>query len=221
MLTVHHLEKSRSHRVIWLLEELGIPYELKIYKRDPKTLLAPPELKKIHPLGKSPVITDGSLVVAESGAILEYLVDKYGKGRFKPEIGTQEFQDYRYFLHYTEGSLMPYLVMSLVFNMLPQQPVPFFMKPVMKGISEAVHRMFLYPNLITHFEFLENHLKKSSWFAGPEMTATDIQISFALLSAESKLSSIFNYPKLKSINEKFRQRPAFKRALEKGGPIEF
>jgi glutathione S-transferase len=220
VLTVHHLEKSRSHRVIWLLEEMGIPYELKIYKRDSKTLLAPPELKKIHPLGKSPVITDGQLVIAESGAILEYLVDKYGQGRFKPKAGTQDYEDYRYFMHFTEGSFMPYLVMSLVFNMLPKQPVPFFMKPVMKGISEAVHRMFLYPNLISQFEFLENHLKKSNWFAGQEMTAADIQMSFALLSAEDKMPSLFNYPRLKAMNEKFRSRPAFKRALEKGGPLE-
>ncbi len=220
MLTVHHLERSRSHRVLWLLEEMGTPYELKIYKRDPKTLLAPPELKQVHPLGKSPIITDDSLVVAESGAILEYLVDKYGQENLKPKSGTQDFQDYRYYMHYAEGSLMPYLVMSVVFNMLPKQPLPFFLKPVMKGISEAVHRKHLNPNLKTHFEFLESHLKKSKWFAGNEFSAADIQMSYPLLAAEDRMQNLFNYPYLKTINQKFRSRPAFKKAIEKGGPLE-
>ena len=128
MITVHHLNNSRSQRILWLLEELGVPYEVKRYEREP-SLQAPAALRAVHPLGKSPVITDGDRTLAESGAILEYLVDTYGNGRFKPVAGTPERIHYTYFLHYAEGSLMPLLFMKLVFNRIPER-LPFLMKPV-------------------------------------------------------------------------------------------
>lgn len=220
MITVHHLERSRSHRILWLLEELQVPYEIRIYKRDAKTLLAPPELKKIHPLGKSPVISDGGRVVAESGAIIEYLVDKYGAGKMRPQKDSQELLDYRYFLHSAEGSYMPPLVMSLVFNRIPEQPMPFFIKPVMREISKNVHNIYLWPLLKENFKFLESHLQKNTWFAGSEFSAADIQMSFPIMAAHDRMKAHFQYPRLQDFLKKIQSRKAFQAALEKGGPIE-
>jgi glutathione S-transferase len=157
MITVHHLENSRSQRVLWLLEELGMPYEVKRYERDRKTMLAPPELLAVHPLGKSPVITDGDVTVAETGAIVEYLVDKAG-GRLRPAAGTAEFLRYRYWLHFAEGSAMPPLVMKLVFDKVAQAPMPFFIKPVAKGIAAKVLESFVTPHLERQLDFMESEL---------------------------------------------------------------
>src|SRR3954469_11911040 len=154
MLTVHHLNNSRSQRVLWLLEELGVPYELIKYERDPKTMLAPPELAKIHPLGKSPVITDGEDTLAESGAILEYLVDQYGDGRLVPSRGSRDYLRCRYYMHYAEGSLMPSLLMKLVFGRVKTAKVPFFVKPIAKKIASQVESTFIDPNLTRHVAFL-------------------------------------------------------------------
>jgi glutathione S-transferase len=220
MITVHHLERSRSHRILWLLEELKVPYEFKIYKRDPVTLLAPPELKKIHPLGKSPTVTDGNQVVAESAVILESILDQYGNGRLRPHPGTPDSSHYRYFMHYTEGSLMPPLVMSAVFSAIPKQPMPFFIRLIVKEISKKVHQSFIWPQLKSHFEFLNSHLQKNEWFAGSEFSAADIQISYAVLAAEDRMRDHFHYPKLKEFVEKIKKREAFKVAIEKGGPLE-
>ena len=143
MITVHHLENSRSQRVLWLLEELAVPYEVRRYARDPKTLYAPPALAKVHPLGKSPVITDGDITVAESGAIVEYLIDAHGQGRLRPAPGTPEQRRYTYWLHFAEGSLMPPLLMQLVFDKVRTAPVPFFVKPIVLGIADKVTASYI------------------------------------------------------------------------------
>ena len=217
-ITVHHLNNSRSQRVLWLLEELGLPYEVQRYQRDAKTSLAPPELRKVHPLGKSPVITDGGLTVAESGAILEYLVDKYGGGRLKP-AGEQELLHYRYFMHFAEGSAMPPLVMKLVFSKIKRAPMPFFVKPIAKGIADKVLRGFVQPNIDAQLKFLEGELTARPWFAGQEFSAADVQMSFAVEAAAAR-GGMEGYPKLKDFLDRIHARPAYKRALERGGPYD-
>src|SRR5688572_25700655 len=164
MVVVHHLENSRSQRVLWLLEELGVPYEVKRYERNKETMLAPPELRAVHPLGKSPVITDGGVTVAESGAIVEYLVDRYGSGRLIPPPGTPERLRYTYWLHYAEGSAMPPLLMKLVFDHVETAPMPFFVKPIARGIAAKVKSTFIQPQITLHFDYLEAELGKATWF---------------------------------------------------------
>jgi glutathione S-transferase len=218
MITVHHLNNSRSQRVLWLLEELGLPYEIKHYQRDAKTSLAPPELRKVHPLGKSPVITDGGLTVAESGAILEYLVDKYGGGRLKP-TGEQDLLHYRYFMHFAEGSAMPPLVMKLVFSKIKRAPMPFFVKPIAKGIADKVLSSFVQPNIDAQLKFLEGELASRPWFAGAEFSAADVQMSFPVEAAAAR-GGMGGYPKLQSFLDRIHARPAYKKALERGGPYD-
>src|SRR5437868_10515348 len=178
MIVVHHLNNSRSQRILWMLEELGLQYEVKRYQREP-SMQAPASLRAVHPLGKSPVITDGDRTLAESGAILEYLVETYGNGRFRPATGTLEKINYTYFLHYAEGSLMPLLLMKLVFSRIPSR-LPFFMRPVGRAISAGANKSLLDPQIGNHFMFLESELAKRDWFAGPEFSAADIQMSFPL-----------------------------------------
>lgn len=221
MITVHHLKQSRSHRILWLLEELQIAYHLKIYERDPKAKTAPADLVKIHPLGKSPVITDGEKVVAESGAILEYILDNYGQGKLKPvDKKSEDYLNYQYFMHYTEGTLMPQLVLSLIFNMIPKQPMPFFVKPIMKEISRNIHKMYINPQIHLNLNFLENKLKDNKWFAGDDFSVADIQLGFAIYSAQTLLKDQFNYPKLAQFLVKIQKRPSYQLALKKGGPID-
>lgn len=221
MITVHHLKQSRSHRVLWLLEELQIPYHLKVYDRDPKAKTAPVELVKIHPLGKSPVITDGDRVVAESGAILEYILDHYGQGKLKPsDKSSDDYLSYQYFMHYTEGSFMPQLVLSLIFNMIPKQPMPFFIKPIMKEISRNIHKMYINPQIHLNLDFLESKLKNKKWFAGNEFSVADIQLGFAIYSAQSLLRDQFNYPQLSRFLVEIQKRTSYQVALKKGGPID-
>jgi glutathione S-transferase len=215
MITVHHLNNSRSQRVLWLLEELALPYEIVKYERDPKTLLAPASLRKIHPLGKSPVITDGDATLAESGAILEYLVDTYGKGALAPAAGTPAFRHYRYFLHYAEGSLMPFLVMKLVFNKI-KTDAPFLVRPIAKAIAGQVGDRFLDPNLAAHLAFLAEHLAKHAWFAGDAFTAADVQMSFPVEGAVARAGGAIP-PKLTEWLARIQARPAYRRAIEKGG----
>lgn len=215
MITVHHLNNSRSQRVLWLLEELALPYEIVKYERDPKTLLAPASLRKIHPLGKSPVITDGDATLAESGAILEYLVDTYGKGALAPAAGTPAFRHYRYFMHYAEGSLMPFLVMKLVFNKI-KTDAPFLVRPVARAIAGQVGDRFLDPNLASHLAFLAEHLAKHAWFAGDAFTAADVQMSFPVEGAVARAGGAIS-PKLTEWLARIQARPAYRRAIEKGG----
>ncbi|HEY4081042.1 MAG TPA: glutathione S-transferase [Burkholderiaceae bacterium] len=221
MLTVHHLDNSRSQRVLWLLEELELPYEIKFYKRDRKTMLAPPELLAIHPLGKSPIVVDGGDVLAESGAIIETLLERHGQGRLKPAAGTPEFLRWRYWLHFAEGSAMPPLLMKLVFDRVASAPMPFFVKPIAKGISAKVMGSFVTPNLTRQLDFMEAELQRSDWFAGNEFSAADIQMSFALEAAAQRAGLDESRPKLHAFLQRIHARPAYQRALERGGPYAF
>ncbi len=220
MIVVHHLNNSRSQRVLWLLEELGAEYEIKRYQRDPATMLAPPELKAVHPLGKSPVITDGDLTIAESGAIMEYLVERYGKGRLVPSAGTPEKIRYTYWLHFAEGSAMLPLVMKLIFGRLETAPMPFFIKPVAKGIASKVKAGFIEPNIKAQLDYMESELQKTTWFAGGEFTAADIQMSFPVEAANARGGLDRTRPKLMGFLERIHAMPSYKRAIEKGGPFE-
>jgi glutathione S-transferase len=220
MIVVHHLNNSRSQRVLWLLEELGLDYRIERYQRDPQTMLAPPALRKVHPLGKSPVITDGDTTVAESGAIVEYLVDRHGGGRLKPPMGTPEQLRYTYWLHYAEGSAMPPLLLTLIFNRIETAPAPFFVKPIARAIAGKAKRTFIEPQLRTHLDFMEAELAKSDWFAGAEFTAADVQMSFPLEAAAARGGLDASRPRLMAWLARIHARPAYQRALEKGGPFE-
>ncbi len=220
-LIVHHLNNSRSQRVLWLLEELGLPYEIVRYQRDPQTMLAPPALKAIHPLGKSPVITDGDRTLAESGAIVEYLVEQHGGGRLIPPPQTPERLRYRYFLHSAEGSVMPPLLLKLVFDRVATAPAPFFVKPIAKAIARKVTKAFIAPQLATHLDYLESELATRPWFAGDEFTAADIQMSFPLEAARDRAGLDGTRPKLLDFVARIHARPAYQRALERGGPYAY
>jgi len=220
MLTVHHLENSRSQRVLWLLEELGVEYEIKRYERDKKTMLAPPELREIHPLGKSPVITDEGKTIAESGAIVEYLIERYGNGRLLPVAGSAERLRYTYWMHYAEGSAMPPLLLKLVFEKMKTGPVPFFVKPVVRMIANKVLTIFVNPQLKLHSEYVDSELGKSKWFAGDELSGADIQMSFPLEAAVARTGGEAKLPNIRAFVETIQGRPAYKRALERGGPYE-
>jgi len=220
MLTVHHLNNSRSQRVLWLLEELGLEYQIVRYQRDAKTMLAPPELKRIHPLGKSPVVVDGANVLAESGAIIEYLVEKYGGGRLVPAAGTPEKLRYNYFMHYAEGSMMAPLLMKLVFDRVESSPAPFFVRPIARGIAQKVKGLYIQPQINTHLDYLEAELGQNHWFAGNEFSAADIQMSFPLEAAAARAGLDASRPKLAAFLSRIHARPAYQRALERGGPYE-
>jgi glutathione S-transferase len=220
MLTLHHLENSRSQRILWLLEELGVEYDVRRYQRDPKTSLAPPELLQIHPLGKSPVITDGDVTVAESGAIVEYLVGRYDDGRLLPPENTPERMAYTYWLHYAEGTLMPFLLLSLVLSRIETAPMPFFIRPVASGITGKVRQGFLDQNIRRNLDFLESTLERSEWFCGAAMTAADIQMSFPVEAAAVRTDLARRYPALNAWLERIHDRPAYRSALKKGGPYQ-
>lgn len=222
MITVHHLENSRSQRVLWLLEELGLPYEVRRYERDRKTMLAPEALRQVHPLGKSPVITDGGsgLTVAETGAIVEYLVD-VASGRLRPAAGSAEFMRWRYWLHFAEGSAMPPLLMKLVFDTVAKAPVPFFIKPVVKGISGKVLSSFVLPNIERQLDFIEAELDGRPWLCGDEFTAADVMMSFPLEAAAQRAGLDAARPRTWALLKAMHARPAYRRALERGGPYSF
>ncbi|MEO0803572.1 MAG: glutathione S-transferase [Cyanobacteria bacterium J06642_2] len=217
MLTVHHLNHSRSQRVLWMLEELGVEYDIKFYERNSDTMLAPAELRTVHPLGKSPVITDGELTLAESGAILEYLVERYGNGRFIPTPGKPERWRYTYWLHYAEGSMMPLLFLPLLFARIEQRPMPFFARPIAQKISERTQSAFIGPQIARHLDFLESELAKSLWFAGDEFTAADIQMSFPLEVAVVRAGLDDRHPNLMAFLQRIRARPAYQQAIARGG----
>ncbi|GAC1449219.1 MAG: glutathione S-transferase [Chamaesiphon sp.] len=220
MLTVHHLNNSRSQRVLWLLEELGVEYEIKRYERDSKTLLAPASLCEVHPLGKSPVITDGVLTLAESGAIVEYLVERYGGGRLVPTPGTSERLRYTYWLHYAEGSAMPPLLLYFVFNQMEKGSMPFFMRPIARAISGQVKSSYIKPQISQHLDYMEAELGKSTWFASNEFTAADIQISFPLEAAAAMGFLNPSRPKLTAFLDRIHKRSSYQNALERGGAYE-
>jgi glutathione S-transferase len=220
MLTVHHLENSRSHRIVWLLEELGIDYQIKRYGRDKETGLAPPELLEVHPLGKAPVITDGDKTIAESGAIIEYLIYEYDDGTLKPADGTPEQLAYTYWLHYAEGTFASLMLLSLVMGRIEEAPLPFFLKPVARGIATKVREGYLDPNVKRNLDFMEETLGESKWFCGDRFTAADAQMSFALEAAEVRTDLSRQYPNLADFLDAIRERPAYKAALDKGGHYE-
>ncbi|BAY14183.1 glutathione S-transferase family protein [Calothrix sp. NIES-2098] len=207
-IVVHHLNNSRSQRVLWLLEELGIEYDIKYYERDPKTMQAPASLRQVHPLGKSPVITDAGETIAESGAIIEYIVERYGNGRLIPPSGTPERLRYTYWLHYAEGSAMPPLVMNLIFNRFAAE-------------NSSANDAFIAPQIKLHFDYIEAELGKSTWFVGEEFTAADIQMSFPLEIVATLPEQIENRPKIQQFIERIQARPAYKRALERGGKYDY
>jgi glutathione S-transferase len=220
MIVVHHLNNSRSQRVLWLLEELGVPYEIKRYERDKNTMLAPPELKRIHPLGKSPVLTDDELTLAESGAIIEYLVERYGDGRFAPARELPAYLRYRYWLHYAEGSFMSPLLLKLVFDKIENTPMPFFVKPIAKAISDKAKSSFIMPQINTHLDYLEAELVKGAWFVGDDFTAADVQLSFPIEAAAARGGLGASRPRLMDYLQRIHNRPAYQRAIERGGEYE-
>jgi glutathione S-transferase len=206
MITVHHLENSRSQRVLWMLEELGLPYEVRRYERNPKTMLAPPELKAVHPLGKSPVIEDDGHVVAETGAIVEYLVEK-ADGRLGTPAHRADALHYRFWLHYAEGSLMPPLLLKLVLSR-----IPLFGKAALKRVQ---------PMIDVHLDYVEAELAKRPWFAGAEMTAADIMMSFPLEAARARAGLGASRPATLAWLAKIHARPAYQAALARGGPYAY
>jgi glutathione S-transferase len=220
MIVVHHLNNSRSQRVLWLLEELELPYEIKRYKRDPQTMLAPTSLREVHPLGKSPVITDGKLTLAESGAIIEYLIERYGNGRLVPALGTLEHLRYTYWLHYAEGSAMPPLLLKLIFDQIEKNPMPFFVRPIARLIVSRVKSSFIEPQIAQHLDYMEAEIGKSTWFTGNEFTAADIQMSFPLEAAVARGGLNASRPKLMAFLNRIHTRPAYQQALERGGAYE-
>lgn len=219
MIVVHHLNNSRSQRVLWLLEELGVPYEIQYYQRD-KNMRAPDSLKRVHPLGKSPVLVDDGVVIAESGAIVEYILDRYGSGRLRPVAGTPEFLKYRYWMYFSEGSAMPPLLLRLIFNRLLETPKPFFIQPLVKSIVGKVEKAFISPNLNANLDFIESTLASSSWFAGPQFSGADIMMSFPLEAAKSRVD-LSTRPQILKFLEAIHSRPAYQRALERGGPYDY
>src|SRR5436190_3265623 len=217
MIIVHHLNNSRSQRVLWLLEELAVDYEVKRYQRDPKTMLAPAELRQVHPLGKSPVISDGTLTLAESGAIVEYLADRYGNGRLAPPPGTSGRLRYSYWIHFAEGTAMPPLLLKLVFDRIEKAPAPFFVRPIARAIAKRAKDTFVQPNIDRNLDYMEAELGKSAWFAGNEFSAADVQMGFPLEAASVRAGLDASRPKLWAFLDRIHARPAYKRALEKGG----
>lgn len=219
MIEVHHLNNSRSQRVLWLLEELGREYEIVKYERDRETLLAPPELRRIHPLGKSPVIRDDGHTIAESGTIIEYLVDRYGDGRLRPPRGTDAYLRYLYWMHYAEGSAMPPLLLKLVFTRMPKARVPGMLRPVVRAIAQRAQRTFIDPQVATHLRYWDDELGAHEWFAGAEFTAADIQMSFPAEAAASR-AGIELGRNVKRFLERIHTRPAYQRALQVGGAYQ-
>ena len=222
MLIVHHLNNSRSQRVLWLLEELGVPYEVQLHQRDANTMLAPPALLAVHPLGKSPVVVDGDLTIAETGAIVEYLIDRFGAGRLRPAAGTQEHLRYRYWLHFAEGSAMPPLLMTLVFNRIKTAPMPFIVKPIARGIANKVMDTLVKPNLARQFDFMEAELGTRPYFAGAALSGADVMMSFPLEAAAQRGGlNAAQHPKCMDFLRRIHERPAYRRALARGGPYAF
>jgi glutathione S-transferase len=223
MIVVHHLNNSRSQRVLWLLEELGVPYEVKRYARDAKTMLAPDALKAVHPLGKSPVLTDDGLTIAETGLIVEYLCDKYGEGRLAPPksagVDTPERLRWLYWLHYAEGSAMPPLLLKLVFDTLPKR-APALVKPLVKSIAAKAEAGFVGPQLKLHLDYWEGELARSGWFAGDQFSAADIMMSFPAEAAVARAGGT-ERPRLMAFVERIHARPAYQAALERGGPYAY
>tara|TARA_B100000949_G_scaffold6583_1_gene5381 strand:- start:631 stop:1293 length:663 start_codon:yes stop_codon:yes gene_type:complete len=219
MIKIHHLEDSRSQRILWLLEELGLDYEVIRYERDPETRLAPDALRAVHPLGKSPILEEDDIIVAETGAIIEYVIETHGGGRLKPAKGTPEARAWTYWMHYAEGSAMPPLLMKLVFQMLPQN-ANALVRPMVKAIASRTQDSFIDPRVKEHVEFWDSSLAPTGWFAGDAFTAADIIMSFPLEAAADR-SIAGQYPNISGFLTRIHERPAYQRALERGGPYAY
>ena len=219
MLTVHHLNNSRSQRILWLLEELAVPYEVKHYQRDPHTMLAPAALRAVHPLGKSPVITHGDRVVAETGAIVTYLVDNFGDGRLMPAGGTEDRLRYIYWLNFAEGSAMPPLVMTLLLNEMSKR-TPVLVRPVARMIASAVQKTYSGPAIAAQLDFIESELAASLWFTGEAFSAADVMMSFPLEAASSRVG-LGTRTHTRDWLARIHNRPGYQAALQKGGPYAY
>ncbi len=221
MIVLHHLNNSRSQRVLWMLEELGVPYEIRPYQRDKATMLAPPALREVHPLGKSPVIEDGARVLAESGAIVQYLAETYAPDRLIPPRGSDAYWRYTYWMHFAEGTAMPPLLMKLVFSRMKRAPMPFFVRPVARRIADRALEWIVEPNLARHLAYMEQELGASGWFAGDAFSAADIQMSFPLEASAARGGlAPASAPRLHDFVAGVHARPAYQRALERGGRYE-
>jgi len=224
MLTVHHLNNSRSQRILWLLEELEVDYPLVKYARDAKTNLAPESMKAIHPLGKLPVITDSfngdDIVIAESGAIIDYLANRYGDGQLIPERHSKAYLDYNYWLHFAEGSLMSMLIVKMMFDRVRVAPLPFFLKPVARKIADGAMAAYPGPNIKSMMIMLEQHLSENEWFVADRLTAADIQMSFPLEATVAR-GGAENLPNITAYVKRFQALPSYLKALEKGGQYDF
>lgn len=203
MLKVHHLNNSRSQRILWLLEEMGVPYEIVKYQRMTPVPLAPPELKEVHPLGKSPVLEDGKRKIAESGAIVEYLIDTYGKGKFKPAEGSDDHWKYIEWMHFAEGSAMLPLLMALYTGMM--------------GDAAAMLKPRVDSEIANHLSYMEDAIKGRDFFVGNELTGADIMLLFVAEAAGARLEP---YPSLTAYRKRMHDRPAYLRGIEKGGPYQ-
>jgi glutathione S-transferase len=218
-IVVHHLENSRSQRVLWLLEEIGAPYEIKAYARDPETKLAPPELKAVHRLGKSPVVAADGHMLAETGAIVGYLIDTRGGGQLRPAAGTRARLRHDFWMHYAEGSAMPPLLLKLVLQTLPRR-APALLRPLVRRIASTAQSGFVDPQLVLHIDYWEDALTRGRWFAGEDFTAADIMMSFPVEAAAARAGALAGRPRLAAFLGAIRARPAYCRALERGGPFQ-
>lgn len=219
MIIVHHLENSRSQRVLWLLEEYGLDYEIRHYRRDPKTMLAPPELRAVHPLGKSPVIEDDGIKVAETGAIFEYLAETYDKGRLMPPKGTPEARAVTYWLHYAEGSAMTPLLLKLIFSRMPDN-AGTLVRPLVRGVAKKAMDSFVDPRVKEHIDYWDASLDATGWFAGATMTLADLMMSFPLETAAAR-GGAGERTNIRDFLKRIHDRPAYKTALERGGPYAY
>ncbi len=216
MITLHHLNNSRSQRIIWLLEELGVDYQIKKYERDSETMLAPDELKEIHPLGKSPVITVGDNTIAESGTIVEYLIDNYGQEKFlNPQNGSKKYE-VSYWSHFSEGSLMPPFLLKLIFEKIKSQKLPFFVKPIANKIADKVLESFVMPNVFRHMNFIEKHLENKEFFVGEQISAADIMMIFPLEAALTRIDGK-SFKNIERYVKSIHDLDTYKLALKKGG----
>lgn len=219
MITVHHLENSRSQRILWLLEELGLDYEVERYNRDPKSMQAPASLKKVHPLGRSPVITDGNEVIAETGAVIDYIIEEKSDGALSPERGTPAWRRYNHLLHYAEGSLMPLLVMKLIASVMGKKPTPLLFRPIGGLAGAGLQKNFTDPRIRQNLEYLEAELGENDWFVENRLTGADIMLSFPLEAARGR-GALGRFPRLSAYVDRVQAREAYKRALERGGPYK-
>lgn len=215
---VHHLENSRSLRVLWLLEELGQSYELREYARDPKTMRAPPRMRELHPLGKSPVVTIGARVLAESGAICESLIERYDeKNGLRPQAGSEAHEDYLYWMHFAEGTLMPVFLVLLIFEQIKRAKLPFFVKPIARAIAEKVDAAYTRVEMQKQFAFIEGHLATEAYFAGESFSAADIQMSYPIDAKDLQGELSARYPNTQAWLDKVKMRPGYQAAVARGG----